>query len=101
MKHSKHLIVGAAFALAASTTPAHAQSVFSDVPDNHWAAAALKALVEAGIIVGRPAPAKATTPAATAKSTTKTESAEAPATGRTTAVVSSSTGTKSTTKTSR
>jgi hypothetical protein len=58
MKHSKHLIIGAALAVAASTAPAHAQSVFSDVPDNHWAAAAVKALVEAGIIVGRPAPAQ-------------------------------------------
>ncbi len=34
---------------------AHAQSTFGDVPDNHWAASAVKRLAEAGIIEGFPA----------------------------------------------
>ena len=33
---------------------AHAQSTFPDVPDNHWAAAAVKTLAEAGIVEGFP-----------------------------------------------
>jgi hypothetical protein len=102
MKHSKHLIItGAALALATSTTPAHAQSVFSDVPDNHWAAAAIKDLVIAGIIVGRPAPARASAPVATGKSAAKTASVQAPVTGRTAAVIAGSTTQKGTTKTRR
>lgn len=36
---------------------AHAQSTFADVPDNHWAAAAVKTLAEAGIVEGFPEPA--------------------------------------------
>lgn len=62
MLHCKRTIIGSALALAslgmlASTV--QAQSVFPDVPDNHWAAAAVKRLAEAGIIVGvapKPAP---------------------------------------------
>ena len=44
--------VAIAALLIASSGAAQAQSVFSDVPDNHWAAAAVKTLVEAGIIEG-------------------------------------------------
>jgi hypothetical protein len=45
-----------AVVLAASTCapPARAQSTFSDVPDGHWAAAAVRRLAEAGIIEGFP-----------------------------------------------
>ncbi|HEX8237069.1 MAG TPA: S-layer homology domain-containing protein [Abditibacteriaceae bacterium] len=54
----KNFILGSALALTScvalsSAAPARAQSVFSDVPDNHWAAAAVKRLAEAGIIEGR------------------------------------------------
>jgi len=52
-------------AMAVSVSSAHAQSTFRDVPNNHWAAEAVKRLAEAGIIEGRPAnevqPAKITT----------------------------------------
>jgi hypothetical protein len=57
MLHRKNFIIGSALALVTSATlssTAQAQSVFSDVPDNHWAAAAVKRLAEAGIIEGRP-----------------------------------------------
>ncbi len=50
MKHFLILTIAATFASAA-----HAQSTFRDVPDNHWAAAAIRSLAEAGIIIGRPA----------------------------------------------
>ena len=44
------------FAVSAScASSVQAQSTFRDVPDSHWAAAAVKRLAEAGIIVGRPA----------------------------------------------
>ena len=39
-----------------STSALHAQSTFADVPDNHWAAQAVKCLKDAGIIVGRAVP---------------------------------------------
>jgi len=42
-------------AMAVSVSSARAQSTFRDVPDNHWAAAAVKRLADAGIIIGRPA----------------------------------------------
>lgn len=49
----KHFLV---FAIAATCAcGANAQSTFRDVPNNHWAAQAVKRLAEAGIIVGRPA----------------------------------------------
>lgn len=41
--------------VAVAAHVARAQSVFSDVQDNHWAAAAVKRLAEAGIIEGYPA----------------------------------------------
>jgi osmotically-inducible protein OsmY len=44
-------IVTAALLIAGSGA-AHAQSTFSDVPDNHWAAAAVETLAQAGIIEG-------------------------------------------------
>ncbi len=48
IKHLLVLTIAATFASAAQ-----AQSTFRDVPDNHWAAAAVKRLAEAGIIEGR------------------------------------------------
>ncbi len=42
-------------AATVSASSARAQSTFRDVPDNHWAAAAVKRLAKAGIIIGRPA----------------------------------------------
>jgi len=56
-----------------SMSPAQAQSVFSDVPDNHWAAAAVKRLAEAGIIVGQPG---ATQASATQVSSTQVSAAQ-------------------------
>ena len=57
---------------------AHAQSTFPDVPDNHWAATAVKKLAELGIIEGFPAPpprfnkvAKIKTPVAKTKAPVK------------------------------
>ncbi|HVF85850.1 MAG TPA: S-layer homology domain-containing protein [Abditibacteriaceae bacterium] len=49
----KFLLIAAAIALL-SARPSVAQSTFRDVPDNHWAAEAVKRLAEAGIIEGRP-----------------------------------------------
>ena len=49
---SRSTPVAIAALLVASSGAAQAQSVFSDVPDNHWAAAAVKTLAEAGIIEG-------------------------------------------------
>jgi hypothetical protein len=45
----------AGFALALTASASQAQSTFPDVPDNHWAAAAVKRLAEAGIVEGKPA----------------------------------------------
>ncbi len=73
MLHRKNLFIGSALALASLgvlSSTAQAQSVFSDVPDNHWAAAAVKRLAEAGIIVGvapKPAPVTAKAASVTAK----------------------------------
>ncbi len=39
-----------------STSALQAQSTFADVPDNHWAAQAVKRLKDVGIIVGRAVP---------------------------------------------
>lgn len=49
----KSLLIAAVIA-SLSARPSLAQSTFRDVPDNHWAAAAVKRLAEAGIIEGRP-----------------------------------------------
>ncbi len=46
--------VGVVIVALSCVSPARAQSTFSDVPDNHWAAAAVKKLAEAGIVEGRP-----------------------------------------------
>ncbi|MDF2440720.1 MAG: hypothetical protein JWN98_1704 [Abditibacteriota bacterium] len=74
MKHIQSTLVAASLFLGGSA--AHAQSTFPDVPDNHWAAAAVKTLAGAGIIegfpgraegmprVGRAAPAQSTLQAA-------------------------------------
>jgi molybdopterin-guanine dinucleotide biosynthesis protein len=51
---------------------AHAQSTFGDVPDNHWAAAAVKRLAEAGIIEGFPAAPAAKIAVAATKTAPKT-----------------------------
>jgi hypothetical protein len=53
MKKFLSILVFAVSASCASSV--QAQSTFRDVPDNHWAAAAVKRLAEAGIIIGRPA----------------------------------------------
>jgi hypothetical protein len=50
MKHMR--LVGAALSALLFSGPVYAQSTFPDVPDNHWAAAAVKKLAEAGIIEG-------------------------------------------------
>ncbi len=55
MLYRKNLVIGSALALASLgmlSSAAQAQSVFSDVPDNHWAAAAIKRLAEVGIVIG-------------------------------------------------
>jgi hypothetical protein len=58
-KHTIHIALIVMTSIAGIALPAHAQSVFSDVPDNHWAAAAVKKLAEAGIIEGYATPDKA------------------------------------------
>ena len=52
----KKLLIGAIAAtiLFSTFSASHAQSTFADVPDNHWAAQAVKRLAETGIMVGRP-----------------------------------------------
>lgn len=52
----KSILIAATIAAATIFLPslAQAQSTFSDVPDNHWAAAAVKKLAEAGVVEGRP-----------------------------------------------
>ena len=59
---SMKLLMGAVAAtiLFSTLSASHAQSTFADVPDNHWAAQAVKRLAEAGIIIGRPASANVT-----------------------------------------
>ena len=54
----KKLLIGAVAAsmLFSTLSASHAQSTFADVPDNHWAAQAVKRLKDAGIIVGRAVP---------------------------------------------
>lgn len=52
MKH-KHLVASVVLS-ALFSIPVQAQSTFPDVPDNHWAAAAVKKLAEAGIVEGFP-----------------------------------------------
>ena len=52
MKISR-ILLAATLALSLASA-AHAQSTFPDVPDNHWAAAAVKKLAELGIIEGFP-----------------------------------------------
>src|SRR5688572_28251803 len=52
MKTIQSTLIAAALLLCGSA--AHAQSMFPDVPDNHWAAAAVKTLAEAGIVEGFP-----------------------------------------------
>ena len=54
----KKLLIGAVAAtiLFSTLSASHAQSTFADVPDNHWAAQAVKRLKDAGIMVGRPVP---------------------------------------------
>lgn len=57
MSMKKLLISAVAATILFSTFSAsHAQSTFADVPDNHWAAQAVKRLKDAGIIVGRAVP---------------------------------------------
>jgi hypothetical protein len=77
MLHRKRIIIGSALVLAslgAFSNAAHAQSVFADVPDNHWASAAVKRLAEAGIIEGRPGVlSRSATQANTAQSHTAQE----------------------------
>lgn len=51
MKHLQSTLIAASLLIGSS---AQAQSTFPDVPDNHWAAAAVKTLAEAGIIEGLP-----------------------------------------------
>jgi IS4 transposase len=53
MKQNQSTLI-AGLALVATTCASQAQSTFSDVPDNHWAAAAVKRLAAAGIIEGFP-----------------------------------------------
>ena len=49
----KHFAVPAAFLAATLCTPAaFAQTPFSDVPKNHWAASSVAALAQAGIVRG-------------------------------------------------
>ena len=70
---------------SASLAPAaRAQSTFADVPDDHWAAAAVKRLAEAGIIEGFPGEAAAPRAAAApmAKSVLKPARAKAAPKGR-------------------
>jgi hypothetical protein len=62
----KKTLLLAALIAAASGSAARAQSTFPDVPDNHWAAQAVRRLAEAGIVKGFPAQPKAV--ARTAKS---------------------------------
>ena len=50
----KSLLIAAVIALLSARSSV-AQSTFRDVPDNHWAAAAVKRLADAGIVIGRPA----------------------------------------------
>jgi hypothetical protein len=72
----KNLLV-AAFAVSsvlASASISRAQSTFPDVPDNHWAAQAVKKLAAAGIIEGFPANQKAASRTAS-KATPRTATA--------------------------
>ena len=56
----KHFYFVGSVALSALlfSVPVQAQSTFPDVPDNHWAAAAVKKLAEAGIVEGFPSSSK-------------------------------------------
>ena len=61
--------------------PVRAQSTFPDVPDDHWAAAAVKRVVEAGIMTGYPQGASSSQkPAAQKKPTKQSYSGNKPVT---------------------
>lgn len=68
----KHFCFVGSVALSALlfSVPVRAQSTFPDVPDNHWAAAAVKKLAEAGIVEGF---SNAPTPRAASRSATSVE----------------------------
>lgn len=53
MKH-QHFVGGIALSALLFSVPVRAQSTFPDVPDNHWAAAAVRKLAQAGIVEGFP-----------------------------------------------
>jgi hypothetical protein len=59
LKRALHISLITTTLTLGANVAAHAQSVFSDVPDNHWAAAVVKKLAEAGIIEGYATPDKA------------------------------------------